>query len=87
MNYTYHEINHQIFILNWTTLRMFLFSPQEEPEVQLLGPGWRKLRAKYGPGSQAQTDVRCLKEQFAQKQLKSWGVLAFCVLSQELCLL
>ena len=55
--------------------------------MQLLGPGWRKLRAKYGPGSQAQTDVRCLKEQFAKKQQKSWDVLAFCVLSQELCLL
>lgn len=25
-----------------------LAGAEEEPEVQILGPGWRKLRAKYG---------------------------------------
>lgn len=33
---------------------------QEEPHVQILGPGWRKLRAKYGTGAEDEGGERWL---------------------------
>lgn len=43
----------------WSTNDGWLTDCQEEPQVQILGPGWRKLRAKYGPGSQWLTGWIC----------------------------
>lgn len=43
----------------WSTNDGWLTDCQEEPQVQILGPGWRKLRAKYGPGSQLLTGWIC----------------------------